>query len=72
MKSQLWGAMDTHNGKSHLCRVNCAPVLFLTRKGCRWWIEERYGYIRTRPDLRRPPHNWRVPRAVRVTVEVAR
>lgn len=43
--------------------------LFRTRAGCRAYIEDRYGYIRTRPDLRRPPFNWRMPRAVRVAVE---
>lgn len=43
---------------------------FRTRRECRVWIEREYGYIRKRPDLRRPPHEWRVPRAVRVTVTV--
>jgi hypothetical protein len=42
--------------------------LFRTRHDCRAFIEERYGYIRTRSDLRREPHGWMVPRAVRVEV----
>jgi hypothetical protein len=41
---------------------------FRTRRACRDWIEQEYGYIRTRPDLRREPHCWRVPRAVKVKV----
>jgi len=43
--------------------------LFRTRRECRAYIEGRYGYIRTRPDLRAEPHGWLLPRAVRVTVE---
>jgi len=41
--------------------------LFRTRRACRAYIEERYGYFR-RPDLRAEPHGWRIPRAVRVMV----
>lgn len=44
------------------------PILFNTRKECRRWIEEHYGYIRRRKDLRTEPHGWRLPMAVRVTV----
>lgn len=43
-------------------------LLFPTRRACRIWIEEKYGYIKQRPDLRREPHGWRVPTAVRVEV----
>ena len=46
------------------------PALFRTRAEARAWIEEHYGYIRTRPDLLRHPHYWRLPRPVRVTVTV--
>jgi hypothetical protein len=42
--------------------------LFRTRRETRAYIEERYGYIRQRPDLRHEPHGWRLPTAVRVTV----
>jgi len=42
--------------------------LFRTRRACRAYIEERYGYARDREDLRAEPHGWRIPRAVRVTV----
>lgn len=44
------------------------PLLFSTRAQARKYINEEWGYIRTRPDLRRPPHNWRMPEAVRVEV----
>jgi hypothetical protein len=42
--------------------------LFRYRRECRTYIEERYGYIRDREDLRAEPYGWRMPQAVRVTV----
>lgn len=42
--------------------------LYRTRQACREFIEERFGYIRKRPDLKAKPHGWRIPRAVRVEV----
>jgi hypothetical protein len=42
--------------------------LFRTRAACRAYIEERYGYIRERDDLRREPLGWRMPQAVRVSI----
>ncbi len=47
---------------------NCEPLLFHKRKDARAYIEKEYGYIKTREDLRRPPYNWRLPKAVRVNV----
>lgn len=49
---------------------NCFPLLFLTRQKAREYIEARYGYIKTREDLRRPPYNWRLPQAVKVKVAI--
>jgi len=46
--------------------------VFRTRSKARCWIEENYGYIRNRPDLRAEPHGWRVPLAVKVKVEVVK
>ena len=46
----------------------CLPLLFRTRREARAWIEEKYGYIKTRKDLRSAPHHWRLPTAVLVTV----
>lgn len=43
--------------------------LFPTRKLCRAYIERTMGETCRRPDLRQPPFNFRMPRAVRVTVE---
>lgn len=46
-------------------------LLFKTRSECRAHIEQEFGYIRKRADLRGPPFNWRMPKAVRVTVRVS-
>ena len=42
--------------------------LFRTRRECRDFIEQEFGYIKTRPDLQTEPHGWRMPVAVRVGV----
>ena len=42
--------------------------LFPTRQECRAYIEREWAFLRTRPDLRAEPYGWRMPRAVRVTV----
>jgi hypothetical protein len=45
-------------------------LMFRTRRACREWITDRYGYIREREDLRKPPHGWHLPKAVKVFVQV--
>ena len=42
------------------------PLLYSTRDEARADALKRYGYIKTRPDLRREPYGWRLPRPVRV------
>jgi len=44
-------------------------ALFVTRREARAWIEKEFGYIKEREDLRREPHGWRMPIAVRVTIQ---
>lgn len=46
------------------------PLLFATRQEARAHIEEHYGYIRYRGDLRAEPYNWRLPKAVKVNVRM--
>jgi hypothetical protein len=43
-------------------------ALFRTRREASTWAHEKYGYIKTRSDLRAEPHCWRVPRVVRVQI----
>lgn len=45
------------------------PAVFTTRQACREFISDHYGYIRNRPDLKREPHGWRMPVAVKVKIE---
>lgn len=45
-------------------------ALFRTRAECRRFIEQEWGYIRERADLRAEPHGWRMPIPVRVRVVV--
>jgi len=71
---RLWGALWHSKCKldgvtEHLMNENCLPVLFRTRQDARDWIESNFGYIKTRMDLRREPHGWRLPKAVQVTVK---
>jgi hypothetical protein len=55
----------------HLCFEPVGiPKLFTTRAAARAWIKERYGYIAQRPDLRREPHGWMMPRPVRVKISI--
>jgi hypothetical protein len=47
------------------------PTLFLTRAEAREFRDKHYGYIRTREDLKREPHGWKLPRVVRVRATYA-
>lgn len=46
------------------------PTLFRTRGEARDYIQNTWGYIHKRPDLRREPHGWKMPRAVRVRIKL--
>jgi hypothetical protein len=61
--------LDGH--RAHLVCENLVPVLFATRQAARSFADEKFGYIRNRPDLRDEPHGWRIPRAVKVRVEAS-
>jgi len=66
-----WGAKWRDRELTHLCFEDRLPKLFRTRAEARKWIEEKYGYIRTRPDLRTAPHWWKTPIAIKVRIEGA-
>ena len=63
-----WRAKNRLEGVQRHLQWEYDVRLFMTRRKCRAFIEERYGYIRTRPDLRTEPHGWSMPVAVRVGV----
>ena len=54
--------------RRHILYENRFPALFHTRRACREYINDKYGYIKTRPDLRTEPHGWRMPQPVKVEV----
>jgi len=60
--------LDGHREWFHWNGV--CPWLFRSRSDARAHITEHYGYRRTRPDLRKSPHCWRMPQAVLVKVEL--
>lgn len=67
----LWHSKNYLDGVT--CRVmwhQTMPLLFPTRRAARSWISEHYGYLKTRPDLRREPHGWRMPEPIRVAVNL--
>jgi len=56
--------------REHLLHENLLPILFKTRSKARQYASDKYGYIKTSPDLREEPHGWRMPIPVRVTVMI--
>ena len=46
------------------------PLAFFTRKAAKDWIDENYGYIKKRPDLKGEPHGWRLPQPIRIRISV--
>lgn len=61
-----------HDSHHHGCHGQHFPLMFHTRAEARAFIEEKFGYIRERPDLQAEPHGWMMPRPVLVTVNVVR
>lgn len=74
--SNLWGVLwrseNRLEGKTYHLEFNMVqvPAIFKTRKLARKYIDDHYGYIRNRPDLRREPFGWKMPIAVKVKVEI--
>jgi hypothetical protein len=66
----LWNQRNQAGVTRHFMMENCVPVLFRTRKEARSWAQKHFGYIRNRFDLRREPHGWKVPLAVKVEVKL--
>ena len=71
-----WGALWRSSNKldgltSHLLCENHLPVIFISRRKCREWIADRFGYIKHRKDLQSEPHGWKYPRPVRVSIKEA-
>ncbi len=54
--------------RRHIIYNNLLPALFRTRRECREFLLEKYGYIKTRKDLMAEPHGWRMPQAIKVEI----
>lgn len=69
--ARCWRSCNQLDGyQSRIMWDQGSPLVFRTRAEAREYVARKYGYIRTRPDLRREPHGWRMPRAIRVAVHV--
>lgn len=69
----LWHSKSRLSGVTeHLIFENFMPKLFRTRAEARAFIEERYGYIKDRKDLRGQPHGWRLPSPIKVIIKELR
>lgn len=69
---ERWGLLTAwdYDGFRPVLWHQTKPLLFDTRREAREWAEEKYGYVKTRADLRSAPHNWRMPEPIRVDVFV--
>jgi hypothetical protein len=64
-----WHSFNRLDGDvRHILYENNLPKLFRTRKLCREFIKEKYGYIAERQDLQKEPHGWCMPKAIKVNV----
>lgn len=67
----LWRSCNRLDGeRAHIVCEDCQPALFRTRREARAFIKDRYGFIKTRPDLQQEPHGWKMPVPVRLKVMV--
>lgn len=44
--------------------------VFSTRAEARSFRDEKYGYIKDRPDLKAEPFGWKLPRVVKVIISI--
>lgn len=68
----LWRSENKLDGgkREYLMWQKGQPLLFRTRREARQYINDSYGYIRDRIDLQEEPHGWKMPKAVKVKVEI--
>ena len=59
------GLREPHPGLS-----GYRALAFETRAEAREWVREKWAYLRDRPDLRAEPFCWRMPKPVRVAVQI--
>ncbi len=65
--SVLWRSENISDGKTERLHGTGGELpLFKTRQQARDFINEHYGYMRGRSDLKAEPHGWKMPIPVRV------
>ena len=63
----LWHSKTRLGGVcEHMIYEDGQPCFFKTRNKARGYAQQKYGYIRSRRDLRQEPHGWRLPRPVKI------
>lgn len=68
-KASAWGVVWRGQRIEYFLRdLDYRPLWFKTRAAAMKYINETFGYIRHRPDLRKKPHYWRMPVAVRIEI----
>ena len=67
----VWRSANRADGqRCHLLGDGLGVRTFATKRDAAAYISQQYGYIAKRADLRREPHGWFLPVAVRVRVRV--
>jgi len=51
-------------------RTGLPWLIFRTRAEARAYREDRYGYLRDRPDLKLEPFGWKMPKVIKVIVSI--
>jgi len=67
----LWRSENKLDGYNERVQWDAGmPLLFFTKAEAKKYIDEKFGYIKARPDLKKEPHGWKMPTPVRVQVSV--
>lgn len=64
---QRWGILWREKRNEYLTDV---LTNFRTKAECEKYIHENFGYIKKRDDLRSDPFCWKMPKAIRIILEI--
>jgi len=67
-----WKSESKLNGKREFLigLDGYTTIVFRLRKDARTFCKEKFGYIKTRKDLRSEPHGWKMPQVVKVEINI--
>lgn len=67
----VWRSHNKLDGpRAHIHHNDAVTLTFNRKRLAELYIQQQWGYIASRPDLRAEPHGWFMPKAVRVRVRV--